>query len=102
MRIQVPTAQAIKIIDTTSGGKLSRKGFSIQNVSTQDVYYSDDQRTLDSVSLVNLPLVGHILPGTTPNAPPIVYPEFIGRLFCRSQNAGASLEILIYEIDLPC
>lgn len=96
MRISVPIASSIKVVDTQ--GK--RKGISIQNTSSVDVYYSDDQRLLDSVSSVNLPTVGHILPTATPAPQPLIYPWFIGALYMRAQNTGCQAEILIYEVDL--
>jgi hypothetical protein len=98
MRVNIPfTGPSLKIVDATGG----RKGFSIQNLSAVDVYYSDDQRTLDSLGpgAAPLPTAGHILPGGTTN-PPVVYPWFAnGRIFARAQNAGAQLEILIYDVD---
>jgi hypothetical protein len=100
MRVNVPIGQqSLKIIDT---GKNHRQGFSIQNVSAVDIYYSDDQRTLDSVPATNLPQVGHLLAASAPAPPPTVYPWFIGQLFVRAQNSGAQLEIIVYEVDLPC
>lgn len=96
MRISVPIASSIKIVDTQ--GK--RKGVSLQNTSSVDVYYSDDQRLLDSVSTVNLPTVGHLLPTATPVLPPTIYPWFIGALYMRAQNTGAQAEILIFEVDI--
>jgi hypothetical protein len=96
MRVGVPTAGSLKIVDTALG----RKGISLQNPSAVDVFYSDDQRLLDSVSLTNLPTVGHILPAGVNTI--IVYPWFVGRLFVRSQGAGAQVEVIVYEVDLPC
>ena len=98
MRITVPIAGSVKVVDTAGG----RKGVSLQNVSNVDVYYSDDQRLLDSVNNVNLPTVGHLLPASTPAGLPTVYPWFIGRLFVRCQSSGGQLEIIIYDVDLPC
>ena len=98
MRIRVPTANSTKVVDSTGG----RKGFSIQNPGPSDVYYSDDQRLLDSVDLANLPTVGHLLASATPPLAPVVYPFFIGKIFVRAQGAGAQLEVLIYDVDLPC
>lgn len=98
MRITVPTANSIKVVDTAG----RRKGVSLQNTSAADVYYSDDQRLLDSVGAANLPTVGHLLPSSTPVLAPTVYPWFIGTLYVRAQGAGAQLEVLIYEVDNPC
>jgi hypothetical protein len=98
MRIPVPTLASIPLINTAG----IRKGFSIQNVSAVDVYYSDDQRQLDSVSAANLPSVGHLLAAAAPVPPPTVYPFFIGKLYCRAAAAGAQLEAIVYDVDLPC
>jgi hypothetical protein len=100
MRVQVPFGtQSLKVVDSTGG----RKGFSIQNVGAVDIYYSDDQRTLDSVGPANLPSAGHLLAAATPVLPPVVYPWFYGaKIFVRAQAAGALLEIIIYDVDLPC
>ena len=95
MRVPVPTLQSLKVVDATGG----RKGFSIQNVGAVDIYYSDDQRLLDSVNTLNLPTAGHLLQGGTTN-PPSVYPLFANRqIFVRAQNAGGQLEIIIYDVD---
>jgi hypothetical protein len=96
MRVQVPfNGPSLKVVDATGG----RKGFSIQNVGAVDIYYSDDQRTLDSIPLTGPPNAGHFLPGGTTN-PPVVYPMFAnGKIFVRAQNAGALLEIVIYDVD---
>lgn len=103
MRINVPIAGSIKVVDTGNPPNVARKGFSIQNVATQDVYYSDDQRLLDSVTPANLPTVGHLLSAAgSPAAPPTVYPWFIGKIFVRAQNTGAQVEVVIYDVDLPC
>jgi len=97
MRQPVPQgAAAIPIIDT----KGRRIGLSMQNVSAADIYYSDDQRLLDSVDRTNLPTAGHLLPGG--NTQVVVYPVFIGKLFARTQGVGAAMEIMPYEIDMPC
>jgi len=94
MRQAIPQgAAAIPIVDT----KGERKGFSIQNVSAADIYYSDDQRQLDSVDRTNLPTAGHLLPGG--NTQVVVYPVFVGKLFARTQGVGAALEVIPYEID---
>jgi len=99
MRVNVPTQQSLKVIDATGG----RKGFSIQNVGGVDIFYSDDQRLLDSVGPANLPSAGHLLSAATPVPPPVVYPFFTnGKIFVRAQSAGALLEIVIYDVDLPC
>jgi hypothetical protein len=100
MRVQVPSGvQSLKVVDATGG----RKGFSIQNVGPVDVYYSDDQRTLDSVGPANLPAAGHLLASATPVLPPVVYPWYYGgKIFVRAQSPGALLEIIIYDVDLPC
>lgn len=105
MRVPVPTQASIKIVDATGG----RKGFSIQNVGAVDVYYSDDQRLLDSVTSANLPTAGHLLAASAPVPPPVVYPWFAsngqnnsGKIFARAQGVGAQLEVLIYDVDLPC
>ena len=99
MRVRVPIAGSVKVVDATGG----RKGFSLQNVSATDVYYSDDQRQLDSVDAANLPTVGHLLATAAPNPPPVVYPWFAnGKIICRAQNNGAQIEVMIYDVDVPC
>lgn len=105
MRVNVPFGQqpSLKIVDGTRPGA-GRIGFSIQNVSAVDVYYSDDQRTLDTVPSSLLPNAGHLLSAAgSPANPPTVYPWFIGSsIFVRAQSAGAQLEVLIYNVDKPC
>lgn len=95
MRVTVPIAGSLRIVDA----RQSRKGFSIQNVAAVDVYYSDDQRLLDSVDKTNLPTAGHLLAASSPALPPVVYPFFAGQIFVRAQSQGAQLEILIYDVD---
>lgn len=95
-RVNVPIAGSIKVVDTGVG----RKGFSIQNPSAVDVYYSDDQRLLDTVSLVNLPTVGHLLASAAPVPGPTVYPFFVGRIYVRAQTLGAQVEVVIYDVDV--
>jgi len=98
MRINIPTGSSINIINAT--GK--RKGFSIQNVGAVDVYYSDDQRSLDSATTANLPTVGHLLAAASPAPLPVVYPFYIGKLYARAQGNGALLELIVYDVDNPC
>lgn len=100
MRVPVPfQGPSISIVDATT----KRVGFSIQNPGAVDLYYSDDQRTLDSVPASNLPQVGHLLPAATPPQPPTVYPWFYGKkIYIRAQNTGGSVEVLIYDVDVPC
>lgn len=98
MRVPVPTNGSIRLLQTAG----ARKGFSIQNVSPVDVYFSDDQRQLDSVSSANLPTVGHLLATATPVLSPTVYPFFIGGIYARAQAAGAQVEIMVYDVDIPC
>lgn len=99
MRITVPVGGSIRIVDAR--GK--RIGFSIQNPGAVDVYYSDDQRQLDTVNAANLPTVGHLLAAATPAFPPVVYPIASGiEIFARAQGVGAQLEVLIYDVDGPC
>lgn len=105
MRVNVPFGQqpSLKIVDAAPGGHPVRIGFSIQNPSAVDAYYSDDQRTLDTVPASLLPNAGHILPASTPALPPTVYPWFVGKqIFVRAQSAGCQLEIIIYDVDKPC
>lgn len=99
MRNPVPIAGSITVVDATG----RRVGFSIQNVGPVDLYYSDDQRLLDSVTPANLLTVGHLLPAATPAQPPTIYPIFANKkIYIRAQNAGGQVETMIYEIDLPC
>ena len=101
MRVNVPFGgnPSLKVVDATGG----RKGFSIQNVSSVDVYYSDDQRTLDTVPASFLPQAGHLLPAATPTLAPVVYPFFVnGKIFVRAQSAGAQIEVVIFDVDIPC
>jgi len=98
VRIDVPIAGSITIVNTVG----ARKGFSIQNVGAVDIFFSDDQRLLDSVSPANLPLAGHLLAAAATVPPPTVYPWFIGKLFARAGAPGALLEVIIYDVDLPC
>jgi hypothetical protein len=97
LRINVNIGQSIKILDTQG----RRKGFSIQNVGAVDVYFSDDQRLLDTVSSANLPTAGHLLAASAPAPPPTVYNFFIGQIFVRSQSTGAQLELIVFDVD-PC
>jgi hypothetical protein len=77
-----------------------RRGFSIQNVSAADIFYSDDQRLLDSVDKTNLATAGHLLAAN--QITPLIYPFFVGKLFARSQGVGAQLEVILYEVDPKC
>lgn len=95
MRVPVPIQGSLRVVNA----KDSRKGFSIQNVSAVDVYYSDDQRLLDSVDKNNLPTVGHLLAASSPVPPPVVYPFFVGQIFVRAQSQGAQVEMIIYDVD---
>jgi hypothetical protein len=98
MRVNVPIAGSLKVVDAGLG----RKGFSIQNVSSVDVFYSDDQRLLDTVDGANLPTAGHILPTATPPHDPVVYPFFTGKIYVRCQNLGGQCEVLVYDCDKNC
>lgn len=98
MRVPVPFTGSVRIVNTSG----VRKGFSIQNVSTVDVYFSDDQRQLDSVDATGLPTAGHLLPAATPSQPPTVFPFFNGQIFARAQSVGAQLEVMIFETDPKC
>lgn len=101
MRVNVPFGgqPSLKVIDARG----RRKGFSIQNVSAVDVYYSDDQRTMDTVPSNSLPQAGHLLAAATPALPPTVYPFFVNSsIFVRAQSAGAQLEVIIYDVDISC
>lgn len=98
MRINVPSGSSISVVNTNG----QRKGFSIQNVGAADIFFSDDQRLLDTVGTGNLPTAGHLLAAANPVLPPTVYPFFIGKLFCRAAAAGALLEVITYDVDVPC
>lgn len=99
MRANVPVAGSYCVVDATN----RRVGFSIQNVGPQDIYYSDDQRLLDSVTPANLPTVGHLLASASPVPNPVVYPWFANKkIYVRAQNTGAQVETMVYEVDLPC
>jgi len=103
MRVQVPIAGSIRVVNTIQSGQTpTRKGFSIQNVSSVDVYFSDDQRLLDSVSSTNLPTVGHLLPSVSPALPPLVYNFFVGQIFVRAGTTGAAVEVMLFDCDVPC
>jgi hypothetical protein len=76
----------------------------LQNPSAQDIFVSEDQQLINSVSLTNLPTVGILLPANAPGVFPMVVPyDFAAnlKLFARSQNAGAELEVQIFECDCP-
>lgn len=97
MRLPVGSgSSSIVLVDT--GGK--RKGFSVQNVGGVDVFYSDDQRTLDGVDQANNTNNGHILPAN--QSIPLVYPIFIGKLFIRTSGPQGVVDVIIYEVDPPC
>jgi hypothetical protein len=96
-RVSIPVGQSIKLFDT--GGR--RQGVSVQNVSSVDIYYTADQRLLDSVSAANLPTAGNLLPATSPVSPPVIYPWIIGARYARAQNTGAQIEVDVWDVD-PC
>jgi hypothetical protein len=98
MRVPIPTGGSIRVVSALA----SRKGFSIQNVGAVDLYYSNDQRQLDSVDGTNLPTVGHILAASAPIPPPVVYPFYVGEIFIRAQAVGGLAEITVYDVDVPC
>jgi hypothetical protein len=97
VRNPVPILGSVKLLDT---GAMERKGFSIQNVGPVDVYYSDNQRELDSVTPANLPSVGHLLASAAPALLPVIYPFFSGKIFARAQANGAQVEIMVYDCDV--
>lgn len=97
MRVPVPfSGPSIAVVTATD----KRKGFSIQNVGAVDIYYSDDQRTLDTLGAGGIPQGGHLLAAQVPVPPPTVYQIVYGlKIYVRAPAAGALLEVLIYDID---
>ncbi|SRR6266436_128288 len=69
----------------------------IQNVSAVDVYVSENSARLNNVTPVSfLPRVGLIYPGGLLTID--IWDKFIGKLYARSQNAGAQLEVITNAI----
>ncbi len=74
-------------------------GIILQNVGAVDIFVSEDRRILDKVDSANLPTVGFILSAAAAAQQlPFVIPAFKGKLWARSQNPGAALEVIGYEI----
>lgn len=98
-RIPVPTGatplqQLVPVVDTQ--GKI--KGVVLQNVSTVDVYVSEDANRLQNVSPAGLPTVGlHFPPDSSPPWQ-LVLPMFCGKLYARAQGAGAAMEVILYDV----
>lgn len=84
----------LTVIVDTNGRAM---GVTIQNVSAQDFYISTDPATLQNTSPTNLPQVGHHF--AADSVPPfiLVLPSFKGKIYARSQNAGAAAEANTYE-----
>jgi hypothetical protein len=99
MRVPVPFGQgqpSVAYVDTQ--GK--RKGVSVQNAGSVDIFYSQDQRTLDTLPASGRPNAGHILAAAAPVPLPVVIPFFIGKYYFRATSAGASLEVDIWDVDI--
>lgn len=77
------------------------KGVELQNPSGVDVYYSDDQRTLDSVAASGIPTEGFLLSTATPPLAPVILLWFTGKLYFRAPTAGAQVQVLIWDMCPP-
>ena len=98
MRSPVPfTGPSVCLVD--SGGQ--PKGVRLQNPSGVDVYYSDDQRLLDSLNSAGTPTEGLILSTATPPLPPVNLLWFTGKLYFRGLSAGAQVQVLIWDMCPP-
>ena len=89
-----PLQQVSVVVDTQG----AVKGVVIQNVSSVDIYVSEDANRLQNVSPSGLPTVGLHFP---PDASPpwqLVLPNFNGKWYGRAQGAGGELEAIMYDI----
>ena len=74
------------------------KAVIIQNVSSNDVYVSEDPTRLMQTSPANLPQVGLHFPADS--VPPwmLVLNPFNGKLYARSAAAGSFIEAIVFDI----
>lgn len=72
----------------------------IENIGAVDVFVSEDRTRLDAtLAGTNLPTAGFLFPAyAAPNANILHMPRFKGKLYARSQAAGAILEVLVSDI----
>lgn len=94
MRLTISATQSLTILNATR----RLIGFSIQNLSSSvDIYFSDDQRALDTVDSTNTPTSGHKLIGGAGNQGIIFVPwPFSGTLYARAVSGAPPLEIQPY------
>lgn len=90
---QSPLQQVSIVVDTQ--GKTM--GVILQNVSSTDVYISEDANRLQQVSPSGLPTVGLHFPADSIPPWQLVIPEFNGKLYGRAQGAGGAMEAILYE-----
>lgn len=95
MRVPVPAVGASLCIVDSKG---LPKGVRLQNPSGVDVYYSDDQRTLDILGPTGTPTEGLILSTATPPLPPVDLLWFTGKLYFRGLSAGAQVEVVVWDM----
>ena len=76
------------------------KCVTIQNVSSVDIYYSENPNTLQNTSPTNLPQVGHHLPPDTAGITPfiVVLPQVNLKLYARSPGSNGQLEVQMYDV----
>lgn len=76
------------------------KCVSIQNVSSVDIYVSENPNTLQNTSPANLPQVGHHFPPDSVGITPfiLVLPQINAKLYARSAASGGQLEVIQYDL----
>ena len=94
MRITASSVQSLTMINASK----NLVGFSVQNLSaTIDIYFSDDQRALDTVDSTNTPTSGHKLTGGAGNQGILIFQwPFYGTLYCRAVSGTPQLEVQPY------
>lgn len=90
---QTPLQQVSVVADTQ--GKVM--GLILQNVSTVDIYVSEDANRLQQVSPSGVPTVGLHFPADSTPPWQLVIPEYNGKLYGRAQGAGGAMEAILYE-----
>lgn len=76
------------------------KCVTIQNVSSVDIYLSENPNLLQQTSATNLPQVGHHLSPDSVGITPfiLILPRVNGKLYARSQGSGAQLEVIQFDV----
>jgi hypothetical protein len=92
----IPNFPLSVILDTQ--GKV--KTIFLQNVSSVDIFVSDDANLLQQTSPANLPQVGLHFPPDTAGITPfiMVINKANGKLYARAQGSNAQMEVISMDI----